>query len=140
MRFRTARLAATAGAVALLGALAAATPAVAAPTSATPASATAQAAAWQFVAWYPNKTQCQTGGAYYLRHGYSEYICQLDPLRGWALNVRWHAAPVPPRRRASPAGRSTRVRHGGAVPHPHGRRALPGQAMRPPADRQGVHQ
>ncbi|MFJ2897479.1 hypothetical protein ACIO87_21645 [Streptomyces sp. NPDC087218] len=84
MKSRTARLAATAGAVALLGALAATAPAVAAPA---PASATAQVAASQFIDWYPNKEQCQSGGAYYLRHGYSSYICQLDPMRGWALYV-----------------------------------------------------
>ncbi|MFD8828672.1 hypothetical protein ACFV1C_40865 [Streptomyces sp. NPDC059605] len=87
MKSRTARLAATAGAVALLGALAAATPAVAAPAPATPTAGTAQAAGYQFMDWYPNKEQCQSGGAYYVRHGYSNYICQLDPTRGWALYV-----------------------------------------------------
>ncbi|MBO8202901.1 hypothetical protein ABZY93_11240 [Streptomyces smyrnaeus] len=90
MRSRSARLAATAAAVAILGTLAAAAPAVAAPADnaapVAPASAQ-QIAAMEFVAWYPNKTQCENGGAYYLRHGYSGYVCQLDPLRGWALYV-----------------------------------------------------
>ncbi|MGP3975009.1 hypothetical protein ACTWQF_13570 [Streptomyces sp. 8N114] len=91
MRSRSARLAVTASAVALLGTLAAAAPAVAAPADNAPPAAPSsaqQAAAWEFVAFYPNKTQCQNGGAYYLRHGYSEYICQLDPMRGWALFVQ----------------------------------------------------
>ncbi|MFI8853337.1 hypothetical protein [Streptomyces sp. 891-h] len=91
MRSRSARIAVTAASVALLGTLAAAAPAVAAPAdNAAPvaASTTQQAAAWEFVAWYPNKTQCQSGGEYYKRHGYSAYICQLDPLRGWALYVQ----------------------------------------------------
>ncbi|MEU5833651.1 hypothetical protein ABZ820_08180 [Streptomyces diacarni] len=88
MRSRSVRLAVTASAVALLGTLAAAAPAAAAPQhSATGTSSVEQAAAWEFVAWYPNKTQCQNGGAYYLRHGYSNYICELDPMRGWALMV-----------------------------------------------------
>ncbi|UNS96714.1 hypothetical protein MMF93_09445 [Streptomyces tubbatahanensis] len=89
MRSRSVRLAVTASAVALLGGLAAAAPAAAAPQHTTAGtSSVGQAAAWEFVAWYPNKTQCQTGGAYYQRHGYSNYICQLDPMRGWALMVQ----------------------------------------------------
>ncbi|MET9252297.1 hypothetical protein [Streptomyces sp. NPDC003717] len=88
MRSRTVRIAAAVGAVALLGALGAAAPAVAAPAPAATTSATAQAAGWEFTTFYPDKTACQNGGAYYLRHGYREYICQLDPMRGWALYVR----------------------------------------------------
>ncbi|WP_326685780.1 MULTISPECIES: hypothetical protein [unclassified Streptomyces] len=89
MRSRSARLAATAAAVAILGTLATAAPAAAATsTPATAGTASVQGAnAWHFIDWYPSKEACERGGAYYLRHGYSGYRCEMDLTRGWALMV-----------------------------------------------------
>ena len=88
MTSRLARLAATAGAVALLGTLAAAVPAAAAASVTTGTASAQQAAAWHFIDWYPDRTACERGGAYYLRHGYTAWRCELEVTRGWALMVR----------------------------------------------------
>ncbi|MGI5352070.1 hypothetical protein ACQEU8_28345 [Streptomyces sp. CA-250714] len=89
MRSRSARLAATAAAVAMLGTLAAAAPAVAAPgDNAPPRAASEQhAAGYSFKDWYRTKAACNDAGAYYVRHGYSDYYCELYAY-GWALMLK----------------------------------------------------
>ncbi|MEV5831073.1 hypothetical protein AB0L25_36460 [Spirillospora sp. NPDC052242] len=86
MSRRIVRLTATLGAAAVLGVTGAAL-AGAASAAPVPAAAPASAAGQHFIAFYPDKASCQVGGEYYLRHGYSGYICQLAPMRGWALYV-----------------------------------------------------
>ncbi|MET9728080.1 hypothetical protein [Streptomyces zaomyceticus] len=39
-----------------------------------------------FIAHYGSESQCQGGGAYYVRHGYSSYYC-LRESAGWGLYV-----------------------------------------------------
>lgn len=89
MTRRIVRLTATLGTAALfsLTGAALAGAASAAPITSSAAASPVSAYATHFVGWYPDKTSCKNGGEYYKRHGYSGYICQLDPTRGWALYV-----------------------------------------------------
>jgi hypothetical protein len=83
------RLTATLGAAAVIGlaGTALAGTASAAPATSSAAASSASVQGSHFIDWYPDKESCQVGGEYYIRHGYSDYICQLDSLRGWALYV-----------------------------------------------------
>ncbi|MEV4936458.1 hypothetical protein ACGFYE_28915 [Streptomyces zaomyceticus] len=42
--------------------------------------------AMHFITHYSSESQCQGGGAYYVRHGYSSYYC-LRESAGWGLYV-----------------------------------------------------
>ncbi|WP_157429747.1 hypothetical protein [Actinomadura oligospora] len=88
MSRRIARVAAALGAAAMFGVTGAALAGTASAAPAAESSTTAAASGYFFVAFYPNQAQCVGGGEYYMRSGYSSYICQLDPWRGWALYVQ----------------------------------------------------